>query len=551
MEATRTIEARLSGLLIRWEELRQAGQAVSPEELCSDCPELLEDLLPRIEALRALERALDAESESALERRSGNAPRATAVVADLAGYEILGELGHGGMGLVYRAFDRRRGQIVALKTVQRHGPAALERFKREFRALADVAHPNLVTFYELISDGNAWFFSMELVDGVDFLSYVRGPSDSPASGARGDDPASAARPVVRVGGGGTPRPPCLSPAQLDRLRGALGQLAAGLQTLHQAGKLHRDIKPSNVLVTTTGRLVLLDFGLAAELEPSGSHQSTEQNILGTAAYMAPEQAAGQPVGPAADWYSVGVMLYEALTGQLPFQGAALQMLAAKQGPEPIAPRTLAQGIPDDLDALCSGLLRREPGVRSDGDEILRRLGSAWDRPGIASPSQTRPQPTIPLVGRRRHMEALHEALAAVQLGRTVICLVHGRSGAGKTALSRRFMDDLVERNAAVVLTGRCYEQESVPYKALDGVIDALSRYLRQLPDLEARALLPRDVLSLARAFPVLCRVSAIASSPSCVAFPRSPPHPDARSRCPTLRNCGGVPSPHCASCSPA
>src|SRR5262249_25782527 len=154
--------------------------------------------------------------------------------------------------------------------------------KREFRALADVVHPNLVGLHELVSDGRTWFLTMEFVDGVPFLEHVH------------TDPR--------------------------RLRPALDQLAAGISAIHAAGRLPRDLSPSNALVARDGRVVVLDFGLAAELLPGGLQQSTDSNIVGSAGYMSPEQASGKPLSPASDWYSFGVMLFESLTGKLPFRG---------------------------------------------------------------------------------------------------------------------------------------------------------------------------------------------------------------------------------------
>ncbi len=332
------------------------------------------------------------------------------------GFDILGVLGSGGMGTVYRAFDRKSGRPVALKTLNRFGASTLLRFKHEFRTLLDVAHPNLVTLYELIGEGQNWFLTMELLDGVDFLRHVR--SEEPSI---------------------TPPGRSLTPAQRGRLRAAMRQLADGIVALHAAGKLHRDIKPSNVIVTREGRVVLLDFGLADDQDPNSDLKSTEEHFVGTAAYMSPEQAANPPATAASDWYSMGVMLFEALTGRLPFLGNALSVLLDKQRFEPPAPRDLVAEVSEDLNALCVDLLRRHPDERPGGQEILRRLGSdgsAEDAPLPATGALPKGPPAsrqpIALFGRERHREVLEAAFEAMRLGRTVAVYLHGPSGAGKT-----------------------------------------------------------------------------------------------------------------------
>src|SRR5262249_36950450 len=153
------------------------------------------------------------------------------------------------------------------------------------------------------------------------------------------------------------------------------------------------------------------------------------------------------------------------------------------------------------------LLQRDPHARPSGQEILQRL--AVSNQPIATKSHS-----DRLVGRKRHLEALTDAFAvASRQGQTVVVHVHGRSGTGKSTLVRTFLDSRQERQEAVILSGQCYEQEAVPYKALDSLVDALSRYLIRLPLLEAEALLPRDVQALTRVFPVLGRVPAVEQAP--------------------------------------
>jgi tetratricopeptide (TPR) repeat protein len=468
------------------------------------------------EFLRRLEKGRPAETADLV--RTGGEEKPSLLAADPAppwadnrpqvpGYEIEGELGRGGMGVVYKAYDRRRRETVALKVMRQFDAPSLYRFKQEFRALADLSHANLVTLYDLVGEGGWWFFTMEFIDGVDFLSHVRGGNGAPASQPTAPCPPPLA--TSAEAGPAVPAPPrpSLPAAQLARLRPALRQLAEGVSALHAAGKLHRDIKPMNVRVTAAGRVVLLDFGLVVELGGPA-----EREIAGTAAYMAPEQAAGLPPTPAGDWYSVGVMLHEALTGRLPFVGPAPQVLRDKQQAEPPPPRTRADGVPADLDALCADLLRRDPAARPPDADVLRRLGVS-SAAGHDAPRRPAGSGRAPLVGRALHLAALADTFAAVRQGRTVVLHVHGRPGVGKSALVKHFLDGLAERGEALVLAGRCYEQEAVPYKALDGLVDALSRYLNGLAPLEVQALLPREVHLLTHAFPVLQRVRGVAAAP--------------------------------------
>ncbi len=454
-------------------------------------------------------------------------PTDAATLPDPEDYEILAEIGRGGMGVVFKAQSRLEpGEVVALKCVLSATPSSLYRFKQEFRALADVVHPNLVTLHELKADGPALYFTMEFIDGTDLSSYVHQTPCIPAdetAGARTPAPPPSPQPSLVEGdcSHDSGRASALSPAQLDRLRDALRQLASGLTALHAAGRLHRDLKPSNVMVTQEGRVVILDFGLAAELDRHGRHHDASGAFQGTPAYAAPEQAAASPLSPASDWYSVGAILYRLLTGRLPFEGGTLQILREKQRCDPPPPSSLADGVPEDLDRLCGDLLDRDPSSRPDGREVLRRLHSTLphsSRPTAAHAERplgwsAASSPRGHLVGRASHLQALGDAYHAMRGGQTVIALVHGPSGMGKTTLIERFFDGLRDHEPAVILTGRCYESESVPFKALDSLMDRLCEYLTQLPDALVKSFLPQDTVSLARLFPVFQRVEAVARLP--------------------------------------
>jgi len=446
---------------------------------------------------RSSDRQLDPELNSLLRRvafvstpaRGGGASRIFSIGQTLLEGRLRIDrcLGEGGMGVVYEAYDELRRDLVALKTLTRLDAQGIYALKVEFRSLADVSHPGLCRLLELFADDDTWFFSMELIRGVRFDRWVR------------------------------------PHGELDegRLRSALPQLGDALGAIHQAGKLHRDLKASNVLVTEEGRLVVLDFGLAIDQSAGDVSQTVrDQGVCGTPAYMAPEQAAADLATPASDYYAVGAMLFEALTGKQPFEGRISEVLAAKQRQAAPDVRTLVADAPPDLSDLCDRLLDRDQ-ARRPGARELRAVAQAAACltseavPGASSASG-RPPPTPSrqaILGREVELSQLASAFESTLLGRAVAVFVTGESGMGKSALANEFVEELRREERAVVLAGRCYERESVPFKAFDAVLDDLSRHLRRLSPVEASALMPRDVGALARVFPALDRIPAVASSP--------------------------------------
>jgi hypothetical protein len=428
-------------------------------------------------------KALSIVERSAAEPRT--APNFGSEFKGTTRFQICSRLGEGAVGVVYEAFDRETSAKVALKTLRSLSPETILLLKSEFRAVQGIEHPNLVHLGELFEDAGDWFFTMEFVQGSDFLRYVR----------RTDPRASSpgAREVPRA-----------SRFDEPRLRDALSQLVRGLRVLHGAQKVHRDVKPSNILVTDEGRVVLLDFGIASDLL---RHRTEDEGPTGTVAYMAPEQAAAERVGPAADWYAVGVVLYEALTGRLPFEGTMHEIMGDKLEREPEPPHAITPDVPRDLDELCTDMLRLDPEERPTAADILRRLRAGDDDDGLSSSGQR-----SVFIGRHAELRALEQAFEDAREN-AVTVLVRGESGVGKSFLVQTFTEEMLTRYAgAELFTGRCYERESVPYKAVDGIVDDLTHLLKRLPDDEVARILPDNVDLLGQAFPVLGQIPQVTAS---------------------------------------
>lgn len=413
---------------------------------------------------------------------AGDAPD----VPSLAPGERLGRftiqrlLGAGGMGQVFAARvddGHDDSEWVALKYLEGTSASMLYRFKQEFRALAGVTHANLVELGELVVlPDQATFFTMELVDGVAFDDYVRGNLE------RGALP------------------------NIARLERALRQLVEGVGHLHRHDCIHRDLKPSNVLVTPEGRVVILDFGLVqdrSELELEDSETPDDQ-ILGTPAYMSPEQAGLERAGPSADFYAVGVMLFECLTGKRPFEGTLTHLLFAKREFDPPDVSEIVPEAPERLVGLCNRLLARNPDERPSARAILAILeGSEFVEPGSSLSASLVGRTAF--VGRRAELAGLLEGWRRHREDESPVTVhVRGRSGYGKSALVREFLGRMrVRTDELVILRGRCLERESVPYKGVDAVVDALSVHLRQLAQPVLAQLRPEHPGALVRLFPVL------------------------------------------------
>jgi formylglycine-generating enzyme required for sulfatase activity len=315
------------------------------------------------------------------------APGEGCAYPDVPGYEILGVLGHGGMGVVYRARQLKANRVVALKmirAVEHASPAERLRFQIETEAVARLQHPHIVQLYEAGEVRGQPFFSLEFCDGGKLTEQLEKQRPSPREAAE-----------------------------------LIETLARAMHYAHLRGVVHRDLKPGNVLLAGAERVAkITDFGLAKRIDAEAHDVSQSGAIMGTASYMAPEQAAGKvrDTGPAADVYALGALLYECLAGRPPFDGPQHLVLVSVLNDEPVPPSRVGVKVPADLETICLKCLSKEPARRYASAE---ELANDLQRFQGGEPIRARPVGAV----KRTWKWARRRPAAAALLGVVLLALV--------------------------------------------------------------------------------------------------------------------------------
>src|ERR1700733_1596898 len=409
----------------------------------------------------------------------GRAPVHLAPGVRLGPYQLEALLGEGGMGEVFRARDTRLGRPVAIKVIraeQAQRPDFRIRFQREARATAALNHPHICTLYDVGEQEGASYLVMEYVEGQTLAARLRE-----------------------------------GPLPLDQLLRRATEASQALAAAHERGIIHRDLKPANLMLTPAG-VKVLDFGLAKfsgpkspAMDATGAH-----TILGTPAYMSPEQTRGEELDPRSDLFSFGCVLYEAATGVRPFRGSSLpEILREVVSGHPRPPSSLRPELPAGWDSILMRTLAKDRDRRyqsaADLFSALEELRGGVQLPG---PRLEERQPD-PVFGREKELGKLEELLSSAMQGSGRVVLVSGEPGIGKTALTGMFVYRAKKHNADLLLArGACVEQYGAGEAYLP-FLDVLGSLLQSPGRERVVALLRRHAPTWCLQFPAVFSSGAI------------------------------------------
>jgi len=369
-------------------------------------------------------------------------------------YEVLRELGRGGMGQVYEAKDMRLGRNVAIKVLPDRAlqdPLAIERFQREARTASALNHPNIVTIHDIVEQDGQQFIIMEHIQG------------------------RTLRRLLNEG------------VALPELVGVIRQVAQALTVAHEAGIIHRDLKPENIMVRDDGYAKILDFGLARLATPLESADATRFQtspgaVVGTIPYMSPEQCSGAAVQSASDIFSLGVVLYEMATGRHPFRAeSGLACMHRIISEAPLSPSKLSPGIAADLETVLLKMLEKDPRLRPGAADVAHRLSQVGRGRSDQKRELAHPEKVDTMVGRDEQEESLFEMFEAARQGHGRLVCVTGEPGMGKTTLVEDFLRNLSGGDEPCMLArGRCSERLAGTEAYLP-LMEALDNLLRDSP----------------------------------------------------------------------